>query len=396
MTTSDPAWQAWLAALDAVRRRMLGRPEAIAHPRVREQALYALQAVTIGAHQMYLLPRQDYAQFQTRWHPFLLNWGGPASVMRYQWCFIDGRRSYRIRGRRGTTCFTDLQVFSGYFGDERMRSLGNYDLARFHVDSDGRFEAVASPDPQPGNWIRLDPEQSRSIVQVRDVFDDWGARATELDIDTLDRPADSMHIDEAEFSVRLARTTRMVEQTVARALGYAKRVRQIAGGDNAFAEVKAEGGGESRDHGASPRAGYYGLVWNIAPGEALVIEAPAPTARYWGLQLMDLWWGTLDYAWHQSGLNGRQMQVDADGRFRAVLSFEDPGIANWLDPMHTPVGQCMLRWYDGTTPDLPQVRKVPFAERFSFLPAGTRTIDPAARAAAIAQRAAQALARGPR
>ncbi len=43
------------------------------------------------------------------------------------------------------------------------------------------------------------------------------------------------------------------------------------------------------------------------------------------------WWETVDYARHQSSLNGHQAVVDDDGTLRVVIAHKDPGVANWLD-----------------------------------------------------------------
>jgi hypothetical protein len=391
---ADAAWQNWLDVLDRVRTRMLVREEC-RHPRVREQALYGLQAMIAGGFHMYIAPRQDYPAFykQTMWSPYETPWGGPAADMVYHWCFIDGRRSYRVWGRRGTTRFTDFQVFSGYFGDERMHSIGTHDLDAFEQGPGGEFEIILSPRRHPGNWIPLEEGEHHSMIQLRDTWYDWhGECGVEIHIEALDRPADSMVVPEAELNARMAKAARLVEQCTARALGYAKRTREAAGGVNRFSVVLGEASA-NRDHGASPRAGYVAMVWDLAPDEALILEAAPPQARYWSVQLMDLWWGTLDFSYHQSGLNGHQMQPDGDGRFRAVLSFDDPGVPNWLDPLRTPVGQCLLRWYDGSMEAAPAVRKVKLAELRQHLPAATPVITPEQRAAHLAQRARDSLNR---
>lgn len=389
----DEAWRQYLSSIEAIRARMLSREEAKQHPRVREQALHCLQTMITGANQMYFQPRADYPAFFNLWGPFETLWGGPASDFRYHWAFIDGRRTYRVSGRAGTTCLTDFQVFSGHFGDEAMRTLCNHDLGEFDKAADGRFEFILSPRKHPGNWVELDPGEHRCFLHVRDIFGNWEIeRGVELHIECLDRPADSFVMSEAEMALRLPKAARMIEQNVARALGYAKRIRQLAGGPNAFGEVVAQGG-RQEDHGASARAGYFGLVWDIAPDEALIIEGDAVDARYWSLQLYDLWWGVMDFTFHQSGLNHTQMHIDDDGRYRAVLSCEDPGVPNWLDPLRTPIGQIMLRWYDGQRPALPQVRKVKLDEVRACLSAATPKITPQQRQEVLGRRQRGSLSR---
>jgi hypothetical protein len=390
---ADEAWHHYWSTIDAVRTRMLSRDEAQRHPRVREQALYLLQTAITGGNQMYIQPRADYPAFYNLWGPFETLWGGPASDFRYYWAFIDGQRTYRVWGKSGTTCLTDFQVFTGHFGDESMRALKNYDINEFQRADNGDFEVIVSPHPHPGNWIALDRGDRRCFLHVRDIFGDWNVEhGVELHIECLDRQADTLTLSEEEIALRLRKAARMIEQNIARALGYAKRIRQLAGGPNAFGEVLAQGG-RQEDHGASTRAGYFGLVWDIAPNEALIIEGEAVPARYWSLQLYDLWWGALDYTFHQSGLNHTQMQADGDGRFCAVLSFDDPGVPNWLDPLRTPVGQIMMRWYDGGPARLPAVRKVKQTEIRAYLPVNTPSVAPQERQAALVLRARASMRR---
>ena len=59
--------------------------------------------------------------------------------------------------------------------------------------------------------------------------------------------------------------------------------------------------------------------------EALLIEVEPPEALYWSVALGNYWWETIDYANHQSSLNGFQAVLDDDGVFRAVVSRRDPG-----------------------------------------------------------------------
>ena len=84
--------------------------------------------------------------------------------------------------------------------------------------------------------------------------------------------------------------------------------------------------------------------YRVAPDEALVIEVPVPRAKYWSIDLCNFWLESLDYANHQSSLNGHQAVVDPDGVFRAVVAHDDPGVPNWLDPVGHGEGSMIYRW----------------------------------------------------
>ena len=390
---TELAWREYHATIENTRSKLLARPE-MQHPRLRAMAHYAIASLQAGGFQFYVAPRQDCPVFyrDAVWSP-IFAWGGPSSDMVYQWCFLDGRRKYRIRGRRGTVRFTDFHLFDSYWGAESMRDLGNYDLADFQADADGNFEIIASADRQPGNWLPLPAEVRNIAIQLRETWWDWaGERGTELHIERIDGGSSTMLFDEEEFCRRLHLAGRLVEQGILRSLGYGKMVRKLAGGSNRFSMVKGEES-DARDYGASPRAGYVCACWELQPDEALIIDSEVPQALYWSLQLMSPFWDTLDFNHHQSGLNGHQMQVDADGRFRCVLAFDDPGVSNWLDPMGLPRGQCLFRWYDGKAFELPRTRVVKFAELRAHLPAQAFSVSPEQRAANIRERARASLRR---
>jgi hypothetical protein len=51
------------------------------------------------------------------------------------------------------------------------------------------------------------------------------------------------------------------------------------------------------------------------------------------LRLMrSLVWLRLQEIYRLSSTNGHYAKISSDGKFRAVISLEDPGVPNWLDP----------------------------------------------------------------
>jgi hypothetical protein len=139
--------------------------------------------------------------------------------------------------------------------------------------------------------------------------------------------------------------------------------------------------------GAAENVSQWGS-WELADDEALVIEVVPPSARYWSLAMGDQWWESLDYAGHQTSLNGHQAVLDADGAFRAVVAHRDPGVANWLDTVGNRRGPMIFRWLSAE--HLPPVttRVVPFDELDTALPAGTARVTAGQRAAVVAARRA--------
>jgi len=137
---------------------------------------------------------------------------------------------------------------------------------------------------------------------------------------------------------------------------------------------------------------YAGGVFELAPDEALVVETRAPTPPlYFGFQLANLWGESVDYAHHQSSLNGWQCEADADGAIRLVVAHEDPGVPNWLDTTGLPEGFLTPRWaYAKPPPESgwPEISatRVRFAELSEHLPKETRRVSPEERRDTIARR----------
>ena len=111
-----------------------------------------------------------------------------------------------------------------------------------------------------------------------------------------------------------------------------------------------------------------------------------PAAKYWSIHLGNYWMESLDFANHQSSLNGHQAVLDADGVFRAVVSLRDPGVANWLDPAGHAEGSMIYRWNQADGAPIPAARVVPFGEVRAALPPPTQTITPEERVAMIERR----------
>jgi hypothetical protein len=105
------------------------------------------------------------------------------------------------------------------------------------------------------------------------------------------------------------------------------------------------------------------------------------------------YWEAVEYATHQSSLNGHQAALDRDGVFRAVIAHEDPGVPNWLDPAGNRQGTLTARFLNAEAVPEIGLRKLPLAELHAALPADTPAVDVAARSESLARRRHAVLAR---
>jgi hypothetical protein len=283
---------------------------------------------------------------------------------------------YRLRGRRGDVHFLGLQVAAG------IRTLANSHADEWQLDADGRFELTLGGPERGRNWIPLDP--GARWVFVRQFFYDWEhEHPSPLWIDRIDdgpRRAATGVLDPGSMARRLDAVAANVEANVELWLGTVLALRERY--TNAF-PTDAFGGSAM---GAQTHQSAGTCYYRVAPDEALVVEVRVPRAKYWSIDLCSFWLESLDYANHQSSLNGHQAEVDADGVFRAVVAHGDPGVPNWLDPVGHAEGSMIYRWNLAEETPVPRLRTVPLASLRAQLPASTRAVSPEERARVLAGR----------
>jgi hypothetical protein len=298
-----------------------------------------------------------------------IGWDCPDAL--YAFCAIRGDNSYRIRGRRGGVHFLGLQVMGS------VRSVHNTHADEWEIAPDGSFEIVACATRPPGqrNWIPLAPEAD--TLWVREFFYDWERESPAgLWIDRIGGPPLRSlpgHPDAGFWARRLDAIASNVELNVDLwlQLAIAQREHFL----NQFSEHHM--GGEDSGAQKHQRAGT--AYFRISPEEALILEVAPPRAKYWSFDLCNFWLESLDFANHQSSLNGHQARLDSDGVFRGVISLSDPGVPNWLDPAGHCEGSMIYRWNLAESLPIPKTRVVKLAELRSALPADTPRVSAAER-----------------
>jgi hypothetical protein len=337
---------------------------------------------------------------------------------------IDGTRSYRVVGRvpsesgRKPPHYLIFEVATDYAGDSgsiaelrpgRRVGTGKLDSSELQVADDGRFEILLAPERPAGHsgnfiatarvrTVKKADGSSEPVTHVarnvtlRELFHDWEHEdALEIACEPLGDPAlqPPSPLDAARAAHELRRMATIVEhqmkfwnefyavvlETHADMNGDGKRFMPRNDFNAPNAATLATGGGQSTNV-------YAGGVYELGEDETLVVDVRVPVEPlYQGFHLANLWGESLDYANHQSSLNGFQTAWDAEGsagqsnareagqsnarQARYVIAHRDPGVANWLDTTGVPVGFMTFRWTYGAGPaEVPVVRveKVAFAE----------------------------------
>jgi hypothetical protein len=314
----------------------------------------------------------------------LLKWGMDCPDALYCGAPLRPDATYRVRGTRGGARFMGLQVMAG------IGNAGDVVADDLVFGPDGTFELLLSAERQEGNWIAL-TEGASSFV-IRQFFYDWvNEEPASLHIECLNRPPRT-DVPQPSPEERTARQLAALGAFVRESVRFWWDIEEMgrAQGINAFRPpvVRSDIGG------ATDNVTVWGS-WELADDEALVVEVTPPPALYWSLALGNQWWESIDYAGHQSSLNGHQAVLD-DGVFRAVVAHRDPGVANWLDTAGNRRGAAIVRWVRADRAPVPTTTVVPFDALDSVLPPSTPRVTPDQRQAALAARRAGVQKRFPR
>lgn len=287
---------------------------------------------------------------------------------------IDGSGSYVISGERGDGLFLLLDIVAGGLGvmEPLGPSLGTLDFDTLTRDELGRFSLLLSaekPADWTGDWHRLDP--SARSLSMRQASYTWGeGREARIAIERIDKAHSPRRWSAEEIAERLTALAAYPKRLSGMALGFIKSQRDKGLWNALEHDDWAGRGGVQGQH-------YYQGLFRLEPGQVLLLETELPErVRYWNIQLSDLMWNSVDWMNRQSSLNGGQARLDGDGKFRAVVAADDPGVPNWLDTGGHHEGAIMLRWTEASSGPAPTLRLVNLADLRSHLPPDTPFVSP--------------------
>jgi hypothetical protein len=349
-------------------------------------ALYQQFAMSLA--QGYFLYFQADPRYPD-WAPFensvFLAQPNPDAV--YWYSAVEGAGVYRVTGERGSARVLGFATGKNMIGmaDPPGPGFNNYDLEQLQTQPDGRFEVLFSerrPQGYEGNWLYLHPE-SRFLL-LRQFCYDWGReRDVRVAIERLDVPALRPRPDAAGVDRQLRELFGGYVKRLSRlCIGYLKKSR-----DSGLIHKMRLTSFDDLGNGSDWPQAYFECVYDLRPGEALLLETELPQKRiYWNVQVIDALWNQIEVVHRQTSLNGHQARIDADGRFRAVLSLEDPGIHNWLDSGGHRRGMLIGRWYRCSSHPTPSITRIKLTDLREHLPADTPEIGAKERAEVLRQR----------
>ena len=283
--------------------------------------------------------------------------GGPNPDGEYFLAMIDGRRRYRVGGRRGTTAYLGFQVLAGlgltprrmgaYVSDRDLLPADDGTFA-FVLAAEKPSDEVLAGDP----WVAM-PADSSAIVVREYIADRATERTATLAIDPLDTPG----LPAAPTDEMLGEQMTSLAWTIVKLATLHRTIRpDLLETPNQLVTAVAADLGEAE---TTPDNLYMMGTFRLAPDEALVIDLVPPDTRYWSVTVENIWHECIDPRRRRSSTTNAHSRPLPDGRVRIVVAASEPtaltdaggeGGATWLDTGGRHRGFVVIRWLDNPVP----------------------------------------------
>jgi len=320
-------------------------------------------------------------------HPELLHYfdplrkqGGDNTDALYVGAQINGTDTYRVSGKRGSSRYFGITIVERGTTPWGGGVAGVLFGDQIKTEADGSFELYLSPQPHPGNWIKTTPETFR--VTFRQFFADWENEVPmEARIDRLTGDGEPPpQITPERLAEGFASAAHWIRWSVTY---WADMIEKWKAQPNRFMSYRQLDNNKiDATPGGEPLIGY----WLLPPDEALIVRVRPPKAQYWAVEFGNYWWETMDYRYRMSSTNCHQAVLEDDGELIIVVSHDDPGLPNWLDPCGHSEGYITFRWMLAENHPVPQATQIKRAELFKQLPTNIKRITSEGRREQLAAR----------
>ena len=260
-------------------------------------------------------------------------WGidNPDSV--YRVIPIGESQSYVIRGKLGKQLFNENHFT---LWDENMKTIGLISGNNIKVDSKNNFEIFVNPKSNEGGKNHIQTSSGAKEFYIRDTMIDWlNDRPNMLEIEIMEASKSGKGFDKkkkletvkAYMQKWAANTTRWNQQALSKPV-------------NEFS-FKID-----RDTDGALRNQVYLLGHFALPSSdhCIKLDIHLYGAKYFIAPITNIWGTTNNIVTKNGSLNNSQAKVNQDGTYTFILSVNDPGVFNWLDPSGLSEGILTLRW----------------------------------------------------
>lgn len=374
--TSDRAIEAWrdlCARLERLGTEVIGDEYATADPTEMLSHLADQVVCWLSWSVFHADPQRPFFHRQ---NDLVTQWGGPNNDNVYRHARVDPAFRYRVTGRmHGCEQFL-LAVRAGFMHEPVHGTVLEVSASDLGIGPGDDFDFTVGP----GGDVEL-PEGA-VMVSIREYYFDWRPEEpATFTIECLDAPGAAEPVTDTQLASRFAAAGHAIEHSVSYWNEYLEDLRAAHEPNSFAASIEVANGLKA--------ARYAFCHFDLAPGEALVVDTDVAESRYWSLHLYTLGgFEPVDVVDRVSSLNHRQVALEPDGRLHLVVAAEDPGTANWLDTGGRRRGLLTYRWFwpTGDHGPSPLARVVPLAEIRGSEVAVDRAATTAARRAHLAWR----------
>ncbi|MAI27885.1 MAG: hypothetical protein CMN75_17815 [Spirochaeta sp.] len=277
----------------------------------------------------------------------------------YYGAVVDPAGTYRITGNVHGACYTSYSVETGAMEGHMSKGvISTLNDTEFDVAADGSYEIIASPDPQPRNWLRLEPDAGS--ITTRHYWE-W-ERNVALDptfhvplmIEPVEEPGGAPLMDDAAIAAGIRRVINFVRGVTIDFPDIPPEAMPswVSNEINAFDNSAYDESNTEIGYAAADNA-YLQARYDLGPDQALVMRGRFPRCRFANVVIWNHRLQTPPYRYRNVSLNRNQIQYEADGSYRVVIAHRDPGVPNWIDTAGQTTGMIFWRFL------LPQEQTLP-------------------------------------
>jgi hypothetical protein len=277
----------------------------------------------------------------------------------YYGAVVDPAGTYRITGNVHGACYTSYSVETGAMDGHMSKGVvATLNDTEFDVAADGSYEIIASPDPQPRNWLRLEPDAGS--ITTRHYWE-W-ERNVALDptfhvplmIEPVEEPGGAPLMDDAAIAAGIRRVINFVRGVTIDFPDIPPEAMPswVSNEINAFDNSAYDESNTEIGYAAADNA-YLQARYDLGPDQALVMRGRFPRCRFANVVIWNHRLQTPPYRYRNVSLNRNQIQYEADGSYRVVIAHRDPGVPNWIDTAGQTTGMIFWRFL------LPQEQTLP-------------------------------------
>lgn len=308
--------------------------------------------------------------------------GHPNPDYVYRFIPVDGASHYVVKGRAAHNRPVAFEVGVINKAQLYLASLSAHQVV---IDGDGGFAISVDPEPANGRLNHLQSKPDACQIIIRDILNNVAN--------------DCPHALSVE---RIGPLPALAPRADDLAERCGAAIRQFV--DDLLAVNDMLAGGRKANDFAQPafhQTGAYPLTqaygggrFSLADDEAIVLKLTLGTASYAVVPVSNEWGGINNFLQHTGSLGTGRAAQNPDGGFTFVLSLNDPGVHNWIDPDGLREGFLVVRWagFDPARASNPKptmdARVVKFAALSALLDPATPRLDAAGRARQLEQHAA--------